>query len=219
MIPLDPERTLALAYVPRARRAAVEALWRLDAALSAVLTTGRQPMISEIRLAWWREALEKLDAAPPPAEPVLHAVAATVLAVGIRGSELAGMEAGWAALLSPERLTPADLDLYASARGGLLFSHTARLLGEPMPALGVEAGGAAWALVDLARHSASREEADAAVAVIPVSSRYRWPVRLRPLGMLAVLARRDADRPRERWEEPGAPRRMLRMLAHRLTGK
>lgn len=219
MIPLDPERTLALAYVPRTRRAAVEALWRLDAALSAVLTAGREPIISQIRLAWWREALEKLDTVPPPAEPVLRALAASVLPTGIRGSELAGMEAGWAALLSPDPLTPADLDLYASARGGLLFRYTARLLGEPLPATGIEGGGATWALVDLARHSASGEEAGAAVAAALAWDSFRWPTRLRPLGMLAALARRDAERPRDDWEEPGSPRRMLRMLAHRLTGK
>jgi hypothetical protein len=41
MIPLDPDRTLALAYVPAARRPAVEALWRLDAALASVLSTAR----------------------------------------------------------------------------------------------------------------------------------------------------------------------------------
>ena len=40
---LDPDRTLALAYVPAAARPAVEALWRLDIAFAAILATGRQP--------------------------------------------------------------------------------------------------------------------------------------------------------------------------------
>jgi len=68
---LDPDRTLALAYVPTRHREAVHALWTLDAALGAVLTTGREPAIRQIRLAWWREALERLDGAPAPAEPAL----------------------------------------------------------------------------------------------------------------------------------------------------
>ena len=218
MIPLDPDRTLALAYVPAARRTAVESLWRLDAALASVLSTGREPLISQIRLAWWREALEKLDAERAPAEPVLRALADHVLPAGLSGAELSAMEAGWAVLLSPDPLGAADLDLYASARGGLLFRYTARLLGVHDPAAAVEAGGASWALVDLARHSASEADAAAALEVVRTAPSPRWPARLRPLGMLAALARRDAEPGRARWEAQGAPGRMLRMLRHRLTG-
>ena len=220
MIPLDPDRTLVLAYVPAARRAAVEALWRLDSALASVLSTGREPLVSQIRLAWWREALEKLDTARAPGEPVLQGLAAHVLTAGISGTELAAMEAGWAVLLSSDPLRAADLDRYSSARGGLLFRCTARLLGESLPAPGVEAGGAAWALVDLARHSAGEADAEAALDAVRASpAARRWPSRLRPLGMLAVLAARDAEPERPRWERQGSPRRMLRMLRHRLTGK
>lgn len=219
MIPLDPDRALALAYVPADCRAAVEALWHLDAALSSVLSTGREPMISQIRLAWWRESLEKLDREPAPAEPVLRALAEHVLPGGVTGAELAAMEAGWTLLLSPEPLTAADLQLYASARGGLLFRATARLLGEPAPGPSVEAGGGAWALIDLARHSTDAPDAEAAAQTAAGIATWRWPPRLRPLGMLAILALRDAEPARPRWEPQGAPRRMLRMLRHRLTGK
>lgn len=219
MIPLDPDRTLALAYVPASRRPAVEALWRLDAALASVLSTGREPLISQIRLAWWREALEKLDTEKAPAEPVLRAVAEHVVAAGVTGAELSAMEAGWAVLLSPDPLGPADLELYASARGSLLFRYTARLLGEPQPGLGVEAAGGVWALVDLARHSTDAPDAEAAIEAARAAQDQRWPKRLRPLGMLAALACRDLDPRRPRWEEQGAPGRMLRMLRHRLTGK
>jgi phytoene synthase len=219
MIALDPDRRLALAYVPAAHRPAVEALWNLDAALASVLSTGREPMISQIRLAWWREALEKLDREKAPAEPVLRSLAEHVLPAGISGAELSAMEAGWAMLLSPEPLSAADLELYASARGGLLFRCTARLLGEPLPSPEVEAGGAAWALIDLARHSTDAPDSDAAAAAARSIGAWRWPARLRPLGMLAALALRDADPERPRWEPQGAPGRMLRMLRHRLTGK
>lgn len=219
MIPLDSDRTLALAYVPARQRPAVEALWRLDAALASVLSTGKEPLISQIRLAWWRGALEKLDREAAPSEPVLRALAAHVLPAGVSGAELSAMEAGWAVLLSAEPLTAADLALYASARGGLLFRYTARLLGEPSPGPAVEAGGGAWALIDLARHSTDAPDAEAAAAAARAAQPTRWPAHLRPLGMLAALARRDADPERPRWEPQGAPGRMLRMLRHRLTGK
>jgi 15-cis-phytoene synthase len=215
-VELDADRRLALAYVPAARRAAVEALWRLDLALGSVLATGREPMIGQIRLAWWREALDKLDRECPPAEPVLQALSAHVLP-SVTGVELAAMEQGWSVLLAPDPLGPVDLDAYADARGGLLFRYSARLLGGANCAE-VERAGASWALVDLARHSS--DSGDVAVAIAAARGReapFRWPVRLRPLGMLVMLARRDAAATPD-WEVQGAPGRMLRMLRHRLTG-
>ena len=217
MTELDPDRRLALAYVPAARQLAVAALWRLDAALGAVLATGREPMIGRIRLAWWRESLERLDEAPPPPEPVLEGVARQLLPAGLSGAELASMEQGWSRLLEPGPLSADDIAGYAADRGGRLFLCSARLLGGEGE--GVAAAGEAWALVDLARRSTDSGERAAAIEaaaarVLPEL----WPVRLRPLGMLASLARRDMQRRGQGWERPGAPARMLRMLRHRLTG-
>lgn len=212
---LDPERRLALAYVPARRRPAIEALWRLDAALGAVLATGSDPMISRIRLAWWREALEKLDAAPAPAEPVLQGVARHLLPAGLPGAELAAIDQGWALLADPAPLAVEALELYARLRGGLLFAWSARLLGQQAH----EApGGEAWALIDLARRSSDPAEAAAAArAAASRSARSRWPRPLRPLGMLALLARADAEAGPP-FAPQGSPARMLRMLRHRLTG-
>jgi 15-cis-phytoene synthase len=215
-VELDPDRRLALAYVPAAHRDAVESLWRLDLALGSVLATGREPMIGQIRLAWWRESLEKLDRERPPAEPVLQALAVHVLP-GVTGAELAAMEQGWSVLLAPGPLGPAELDSYADARGGLLFRYSARLLAGAS-CREVDRAGESWALVDLGRHSS--DSGDVAVAIAAARCRetpFRWPVRLRPLGMLAMLARRDAAAAPS-WEVQGAPGRMLRMLRHRLTG-
>jgi phytoene synthase len=214
---LDPDRALALTYVPTRRRAAVGALWRLDAAFAAALAGGREPMISRIKLAWWREALERLDRAPAPAEPVLQALAEHVLPAAIAGAELAAMEEGWAILASPEALGPEALAAYARARGAVLFQFSARLLGGS--ALAVEEAGEAWALVDLARHCATAADSDIALAAARerVGPR-RWPSPLRPLGMLAILAARDSNPARPPWESRGAPARMWRMFRHRISG-
>jgi phytoene synthase len=172
-------------------------------------------MISRIKLGWWRESLEKLDRERAPAEPVLQAIAAHVLPNGVTGTELADMTEGWEGLLSSQPLTAEELTLYAQARGALLFHFSARLLGgESQPGAGER-----WALADLARHS---NEADAETAIAAARAQLaagRWPVRVRPLGMLAALAARDAEPSRPRWESQGAPSRMLRMLRLRLTGR
>jgi phytoene synthase len=216
MTPLDPDRRLALTYVPAARRVAVASLWHLDAALGAVVSSGREPMISRIKLAWWREALEKLDHAPAPAEPTLQAVADHLLTNGISGAELARMEEGWAVLLNEEALSGEELQTYAGARGGAFFRLTARLLGAELSPEQMRAGER-WALADLARHSGEPDSGAALAAGRALAGSVQWPARLRPLGMLAGLASRDLLRGNGR-EPQGAPRRMLYMLRHRLTG-
>ncbi|TFI60241.1 hypothetical protein E2493_00570 [Sphingomonas parva] len=218
MADLDRDRLLALSYIALPERLAVEALWRLDLALGAVLAGGRDAMLSRIKLAWWRESLERLDREPPPAEPALQAAAEHLLPRGLSGAELSAMEGGWAALLDPEVLGDEEIELYAAERGGRLFGYSARLLGVG-DWQAAQIAGEAWALVDLARHSANQPDAETALAAARTRfTAERWPSRLRPLGMLAALARRDAEAER-RWEEPGAPRRMMRMLRHRLTGR
>ena len=103
-------------------------------------------------------------------------------------------------------------------RGALLFASSARLLGGE-GSQSVEQAGEAWALADLARHSGNEEDSGAAVkAGLQRTTPRRWPARLRPLGMLAVLARRDLESGAGPWPAQGSPGRMLRMLGHRLSG-
>jgi phytoene synthase len=216
-LPLDADRDLALGLAPGNCRPAIHALWRLDAALGAVVAGGREPMISRIKLAWWREALEQLDRGPPPAEPVLSQLALHVLPAGISGRELSAMEKPWLYLLDEDALGADQLDGYAE-RGAALFRHSSRLLGSDPGEMMLRAGEG-WALVDLARHS-GKADAEAALAAARqrFRSKVRWPSALRPIGALAVLAQRDAKRGVERLEPPGAPPRAARMLRHRLTG-
>ena len=217
--PLGPERTLMLLHVPPARRAAVEALWRLDARLGAVLATTTEPAIGIMRLAWWRDALIRLDGGPAPAEPVLQALAAAVVPQ-VAGSALATIAEGWGAMVDGD---PAMLDEYGRDRGGGLFRLSARLLGaSEADAAVVEAIGAGWALVDLGwgqRDPAFRLAALEAAERAMAGWNGRSSAALRPLGMLGVMARRDvaAGVAAERLE--GSPGRIAVMLRHRLFGR
>lgn len=214
---MNPDIAFALGSAPAAVQPALDALWALDDAFGRVLANGREAMIARIRLAWWREALERLDREPPPKEPVLEGLANYLLPAGITGVELGEMESGWALLPGDQPITPAELERYAQARGATLFRLTARLLGEDSA---VEPAGEAWALVDVARHSTERADIEAALATARTRALpARWSRPLRPLGMIASLAARDLARAPERWEEPGSPPRIARMLRHRLTGR
>ncbi len=216
---VDPERMLALYYAPQRHRAPVGLLWRLDDTVGRIAVTAREPALAAIRLAWWRDALAALDRASPPAEPLLRAIAATLLPAGLAGHALAGLAQGWAALLDGE-IDRDALALHAVERGARLFALAARLLGGDRDGMAAQAGEG-WALVDLARRLPDRRAAALALGEARLRfepSGARWPAALRPLGMLARLAREDARRPLDKLPRQGSPRRLARMLGHRLTG-
>ena len=66
--------------MPASVRPAFATLWNLDLALADVVATTTEPALGAIRLAWWRERLEDLDAGKlPPGEPRLSAIARQLL--------------------------------------------------------------------------------------------------------------------------------------------
>lgn len=217
----DPERTLALSYA-RSHRAAAEALFALDDALADVVRTTSDPMVGQLRLTWWHEALGRLDTAPPPAERVLQALARSVLPLGVTGTMLAPMIEGWEELVAPDPIGDDMLVRYAHRRGATLFSALARVLGVTAddPA-GV--AGEGWALVDLAWNVRSRDDAVSALALarprLGAATAARWSRAGRPLGALAHLARLDLRLAPDGTRRLGAPMRIARMLRHRLTGR
>jgi phytoene synthase len=181
----------------------------------------KEARLGQIRLAWWREAIERLDTHPAPDEPLLQAVAARLLPLAITGSTLGKIADGWAVLLAPMPLTEAELETHAADRGGILFDLAGKVLGEPRAEL--SAAGEAWALTDLAFHLSDAPSAAAALElarrrIAPVAD-WRWPGRLRSIGALFALARRDADAGLGAPRRTGSPGRVARALLHRVTGR
>ena len=109
------------------------------------MRTSTQPALGAIRLAWWREALERLDTTSAPAEPRLQAMAAEVLPRGVSGARLAAIEDGFAALLDEAP----DAERVGKA-GVALFQCAATILGANDPKL--ELAGAAHALAHAMRN-------------------------------------------------------------------
>lgn len=209
----DPERALAFSYAPADRRAALEALFALDAALGQVLRTTREPMVGQMRLAWWREALVKLDNAPAPGEPVLRALAADALLAGARGEALAVMVDGWEPLLGA--IDDAALTDHALFRGATLFAQAGIALrartSDPL-----DAAGQGWALADLAAHlsdpALAARAREMAAPLLRDATGDRWSREARALGALAHAARMDSTGPVTPWRVP-------RLAWHRLTGR
>lgn len=213
----DPERALVLTYAPRpAAGRALAALLTLDDRLGETVRSTSEPMLGQIRLKWWYDALVALDGAPPPGEPVLEGVARDVLAHGVKGEEVAAIAEAWAELLGGELDTDA-LDRFA-ARGGALFELAGRVsgaaAGDPL-----RLAGEGWALADLAHGLSDATEAakarSLAEARLTEALRQRWSRNARALGALAHLARLDLAGDTAK----GSPRRVGRLLWHRLTGR
>ena len=214
------ERQVVSGYVPADRRAGFAALLDLDDMLGRIVRTTSEPIVGQMRLTWWYEALIALDGpAARVGEPVLNALASAVVPHGITGETLAAMIDGWEVLLGPDPLDAPQMLVFARARGATMAAALAAVLGGAVePA--VNAAGEGWALADLAVHlrdaaQASLARSLAMTAFVPAFDR-PWRRPLRPIGMLALLARADLAAPSVR---PGSPRRLGRLLMHRIWGR
>ncbi|UVO49144.1 squalene/phytoene synthase family protein [Sphingomonas sp. SUN019] len=204
-----PERMLALSYAPADRRRTLAALFALDATLAKLALGTREPLVAQMRLTWWYEALSALSAAAPPAQPILR----VLQAAQVDGEALAAMIEGWERLL--DEPDEAALRAFAVARAGL-FRVAGDLLGASDL---VEKAGQGWALADLARITARPEtRASATRLATPLlasACKWRWSGTGRPLGALAHSARMDLVG----HSAPGSPARVGRLAWHRLTGR
>ena len=181
--------------------------------MADVVASSTDPALGAIRLAWWREALQRLDQSAPPAEPRLQAVADHLLPHGVSGAELAKLEDCWAALLEPFPWSVLAAELIR-VRGRVLFGIGERLLGQN--GKGIEAAGAIWSLVDIARHCSDFASRDMLFAEARKSIADLGPLKpprsLRPLTALAAVAAHDV------LGGSGAGRG-LAALVHTLTGR
>jgi phytoene synthase len=205
------DRDLVRLYWPADLRLAFDALFAIDDALANIVARSSEPTLAAIKLAWWRDQLEKLDTEPPPAEPRLRAVAAELLPRGIAGKELANLEECWALLLHKDD-QPTFMRGVAS-RGPSLFTLAARLLGVSMDEHLADAAQS-FAASDLGRRGI--------LDLVPLKLRrasVRVPRKARPLTALQVLARRDMIHGGPPFEPEGTPGRAWTLLRHRLTGR
>jgi phytoene synthase len=138
-----PQR-LALAYSPASTRPHLLALLALDARLGAAIRQANEPIMAQMRLAWWRDQL-RLEADARERSDAL--VVALDRLAGMRGA-LFSLIDGWEGILG-EFLDNHAIGELVSARAGAL-AGVARVTGSPDTIEAVEKAGTRWALADLA---------------------------------------------------------------------
>lgn len=203
------DRLLVRLYWPAELRPAFDALFAIDDAFAEIVTSSTQPALGAIRLAWWREALQRLDRDPPPPEPRLQAAATELLPRGVSGAMLAELEDGWATLFDEEP----DIER-VGARGVKLFAIGAGLLGGDDRRL--EPAGRLFAHEQIVRKRLMAMPHP--MEQLHMLAGHSFERRLRPLTALARLAARDVKQG-PAVEAEATPGRAAALLSHRLFGR
>lgn len=207
---LTVEQRLSLVYAPRDRRAGLAALWALDRRMAALSRAGRDPMLTAIKLAWWREQLGALDSAAPPAEPLLRALAGFPPGTG---EILADLPAAWGEMAGGGGAMTRHTEL----RGASLAKAAGALLGFEPSMLMIHAAEG-FALSDLAATAPPAERETVAAMSrerFAAAGRFSWPRKARPFSMIVELARAALSSN----ADPGSPARIGRMAWHALSGR
>ncbi|MCK9540399.1 MAG: squalene/phytoene synthase family protein [Novosphingobium sp.] len=205
---------LALSYAPRPTRQPTLALLALDARLAAIVRGQKEPMLAQLRLAWWRDVLGQPVSAWPDGEPLLAALRSWRDA----HAPLAALVDGWEGMVGDAPLGAAAFEALAQGRG-CGFAALAEVVGSGSH--GGEAGrlGGNVALADLAvrvSHPAERE----CLALLARDRDWRaaaLPRALRPLAVLHGLAARSLRRGFA--PEPGGVSDLFRAMRLGLLGR
>lgn len=182
---------LALTYSPRSARLPTLALFALDARLAEVVRSASEPMLAQIRLAWWREMLARNPEDWPLGEPLLSSLRSW----GSETGTLPGLVDGWEVMTGQAPLPAGEMDRLAVARGDA-FGALAGLLGIDSERSAAARMGRNWALADIASrltHPAEQEAAGSLAAKQDWRAQ-RLSRKLRPLAVLHGLAARSRRR-------------------------
>jgi phytoene synthase len=178
---LPPEAALALAWSGPKVRGALSIALQLDRRFAQIAARTQEPVIGQMRLAWWREALGQPPALRPRGDALLDTVG---LHWNQRESALISLVNAWEVMIVAERLDAAQIAAFGEQRGAFfaLLDPDLRVALHDRAA----SAGWRWALADAA--AGVSQNAERAALVVAGLSREASPARLpRHLRGLAVL--------------------------------
>jgi phytoene synthase len=167
-------------------------LLALDVRLAEIVRQAREPMLGQIRLAWWRDLLSRDPADWPQGEPLVRHIADHL---ANSAPALAAMATGWEFMLSAEALSRDQLTGYLTGRAGG-YAAVAAKVAEGTRDRDAEAAATWWILGDTCTQL-SREDEQAHLRDLAREThalRHRFEQNQRPLAVLAALGKRAFDR-------------------------
>lgn len=188
---LPPEAELALAWSREKVRGPLSMALQLDRRLARIVARTSEPMLGQMRLAWWREALGKPLAERPQGDAVLDGIGHHWAG---RETALVQMVDAWEVLVTAESLGETEAGTLGEGRGAFFAALAPDCSADE--AVRLRAAGRAWALADAAAGVSDRSER--AVLVSAGLARpdrlVRFPSGLRGLAVLESLALRALAR-------------------------
>jgi phytoene synthase len=151
----DPDRYASALFAPRASREPLFALYAFNVALASIAEQVSEPQLGEIRLQWWRDALDRATAGEATGHPVADAVGGAIRRYALSRDSLAGLIDARSFDVSVKIMPDAAaLDDYLGKTAGALFRLAAEVAAphrtsELEPA--VRAAGIAYGLTGLMR--------------------------------------------------------------------
>lgn len=148
----DRDRYMTGLFAPAAARDRLFALYAFNLELARVAEVVSEPMIGEIRLQWWREALDGIFHGHPRRHDVTEALAAAIHETPISQEALVAVIDARSADLEEAPFEHLDdlLD-YLDASGGALVQLATVFLGAPAPRPLALAAGRAYGLSGVLR--------------------------------------------------------------------
>jgi 15-cis-phytoene synthase len=210
---LNPPKRLALTYAKRHLRDVLALLLNHDVRLAQIVGNVKEPLIGQMRLAWWRDVMSKPAGERPTGEPML----AELASLEEQGADarlacaMLKLVDAWGELLADDEWSPEAIQRHTQAKAAAIFATFAALTGaDPAGADQVLTIGERWALAELLQYCQTAKQHDAVVTRLDAGEPvYRLPPTLRPLTILAFAAQQRRQNAAQG----------LRLIFNALTGR
>lgn len=213
---VDPDRWLSSRFIGDVRaRADVVAVYAFDHELGRAPKVASNPLMGEIRLAWWREVLDEVyEARPVRQHPTAQALSAAITRRSLAREPLESMIDARLRELDAEPMTLDEALAWAGDTGGNAALVAARILDPDSDLEAARAGGQAWAIGRLmATAGLEGEGAQSALLRAQTAS----------AGLSAeafpAIAHGALSRPRARGQTPGDLALRARVMWAVMTGR
>lgn len=165
-------------------------LW-LDQRLARIVLRAHEPMLAQMRLAWWREQLAIPVRQRPAGDPVLDGIASHWC--GHEHAMVAAVD-GWECLLNDPPLSAGAAQAFARGRAAP-FTALTQMADRSAPRVTGDPPGLVWALVDAGLHIRASEDRATLLALAQGLGKPARAARaLRGVAVLDALAQRSLGR-------------------------
>jgi len=184
---LTDEARIALAHADIRIRAPLATMLELDGRLARIVAATTEPVLGQMRLAWWRDTLKSEVSERPRGDAVLDSIGEEWR--GHEGALIALVDA-WEHLLA-DTLERWHAEAFADGRGAP-FAALALMTGDRKHTKACARAGRRWALADAAVHVADDNERETLLDLAREDmASVVLPRPLRGLAVLDALARRS----------------------------